>query len=154
MYYFYIILLTKYFKIMSKLIKSNVTEKESIKLHQMSKNMQRFLADTKGIPCKIIKANAGEKITIEEEEVDAPFIYQISSVQNKKGSKRFPWNITFDLNDIDDKGLFRRHLSLGKEEVDFIVTTNAQLMFLLDFFQPSKVEKPKVKETETKEPVK
>jgi hypothetical protein len=128
---------------------SKVTEKQSKSLLQMSKNMKRFLSETKGIPCKIVNLNEGKTEKIDDEEKDVPGIYEIVGVQKKKGSKKFPWKITFDLDDIDDDGKPRRHMILDKVEVDFIVTTNGQLMLLLDNYQPMVEVKKEVK----KEPV-
>jgi len=130
--------------------KTKVTDSESKSLNSMSKNMQKFLNDTKGIPCKIIQLNAGETAKDDDgNEKPVPGIFEIVGIRNKKGSKRFPWKITFDLNDEDDKGKFRRHLLLGTDsKINFIVSTNAQLMFLLDFYQepkPKAKSKPKAK---------
>ena len=133
--------------------KNEITAKESQAQLQMAKNMQKFLAETKGIPCKIINLNEGKKMKDpddKDKEIDVPGVYVVKGLKGKKGSRSFNWNISFDQDDIDDKGLPRRHLII-EDEIDFEVTKNPHLNMILELYRkPAKVKEDQKAEVESK----
>ncbi len=111
-----------------------LSNKESQDQLRMAKNMRNFLNDTKGIPCLVVNLNEGKKMKNEEkEEIDVPGEYQVESSKGPN-EKKFTWKITFDTDDIDEKGKPRRHLIL-QGNINFEVCMNSQLIFILNFYQ-------------------
>ena len=126
--------------------KSEITAKESQAQLQMAKNMQKFLDETKGIPCKVLNLNEGKKMKDPDDdskEIEVPGEYKVIGIKGKKGSRSYAWEISFDRDDIDDKGLPRRHLIIEKN-IDFEVSKNPHLFMILDLYRkPKKETKPK-----------
>lgn len=116
-----------------------ITTKESQEQLRMAKNMQKFLSETKGIPCKVVNLNEGKK---DKEDQEIPGEYEIHSTSGK-GQKNFKWKIIFDREDVDDDGKPRRHLVI-EEKIDFEVDKNPQLSLIISHYRKPSPKKMKV----------